>query len=79
MVSILSFSARVGVSSLAKGPAEMRRPSCYSRALGGLVAASVIFYVGRQLTRVSLGKHVLQCSLLLEVEHNGVQKIPTSC
>lgn len=74
MVSILSFSARVGVSSLARGPAVMRRPPYSSRALGGLVAAGVIFYLKRQLTRVSLGKHVLKCPLILEVEHNGIKK-----
>lgn len=60
MVFVLSFSERVGVSSLAKGPAVTRRPPCSSRALGGLVAAALIFYLERQLAGIS--KAFLTCS-----------------
>lgn len=60
MVFILSFSVRVGVSSLAKGPAVTRCPPYSSRALGGLVPAAAIFYLERQRTRLS--KPFLICS-----------------
>lgn len=59
MVSILSFSTRVGISNLAKDPGVMRCPPYSSRALESLVAAGVLFYLERQLSRVSMSSNVL--------------------